>query len=155
MTQATDDKKKYKRPESVLVVIYSKTGHVLMMQRVFPEDFWQSVTGSLEWGENAEQAAKRELKEETGLNADGLINCQYSQQFEIYSIWRDRYQPGVMHNQEHVFLMPLECCEEIQLDPREHRVTQWVSREEAIQMATSHTNIEAIMRWVPDMEANT
>ena len=74
MTQAMDDKEKYKRPESVLVVIYSKTGHVLMMQRVFPKEFWQSVTGSLEWGENAEQAAKRELKEETGLDANGLID---------------------------------------------------------------------------------
>ena len=152
MTQAMDEKEKYKRPESVLVVIYSKTGHVLMMQRVFPEDFWQSVTGSLEWGESAEQAAIRELKEETGLDANGLINCHFSQQFEIYSIWRDRYQPGIMHNQEHVFLMPLESCEEIQFDPREHTETQWVSREEAIQMATSHTNSEAILRWVPEMK---
>jgi dATP pyrophosphohydrolase len=148
-----DDKEKYKRPVSVLVVIYSKTGHVLMMKRAFPEDFWQSVTGSLEWGESAEQAAIRELKEETGLEANGLINCQFSQQFEIYSIWRDRYQPGVMHNQEHVFLMPLEDCEEIQFDPREHTETLWVSREEAIQMATSHTNCEAILRWVPDINA--
>ncbi len=146
-----DDKERYKRPESVLVVIYSKTGHVLMMQRVFPEDFWQSVTGSLEWGENAQQAAIRELKEETGLDADGMINCEFSQQFEIYSIWRERYQPGVMHNQEHVFLMPLDNCEKIQFDPREHSETQWVSREEAIEMATSYTNSEAISRWVPDV----
>tara|TARA_R110002096_G_scaffold125470_8_gene271050 strand:- start:1974 stop:2441 length:468 start_codon:yes stop_codon:yes gene_type:complete len=151
MTQAMDDKEKYKRPESVLVVIYSKTGHVLMMQRVFPKEFWQSVTGSLEWGENAEQAAKRELKEETGLDANGLIDCHYSQQFEIYSIWRDRYQPGVMHNQEHVFLMPLERCEKIKMDPREHCEIKWVTRAEAIQMATSHTNSEAILRWVPEM----
>ena len=144
-----DDKKKYKRPESVLVVIYSKTGHVLMMQRVFPQEFWQSVTGSLEWGENAKQAAARELKEETGLEPHGMIDCQFAQEFEIYSIWRDRYEPGVMCNLEHVFLMPLETCEEIELDPREHSEIQWVTREQAIQMATSHTNSEAILRWVP------
>ena len=146
-----EDNKKYKRPESVLVVIYSKTGHVLMMQRVFPDEFWQSVTGSLEWDEHPKQAAVRELKEETGLSAEGLVDCEYSQEFEIYSIWRDRYAPGVIHNREHVFLLPLNSCQDIQFDPREHSEFRWVTRLEAIQMATSHTNIEAISRWVPDI----
>lgn len=145
-----EDSRHYKRPESVLVVIYSKTGHVLMMQRAFPEEFWQSVTGSLEWDEQPREAAIRELKEETGLDAEGLIDCDYSQEFEIYSIWRDRYGPDVRHNREHVFLLPLADCRDIRFDPREHREFRWVSREEAIQMATSHTNSEAISRWVPE-----
>ena len=142
----------YKRPESVLVVIYSQTGHVLMMQRVFPEGFWQSVTGSLEWDEQPKEAAIRELKEETGLPADGLIDCEFSQQFEIYSIWRDRYAPGITHNCEHVFLLPLEQCSDIKFDLREHSEFRWVDRAEAIQMATSHTNSEAIARWVPEIK---
>jgi len=146
-----EDSRHYKRPESVLVVIYSTTGHVLMMQRVFPEGFWQSVTGSLEWDENPKEAAIRELKEETGLEAIGLIDCEYSQEFEIYSIWRDRYGPDVMNNREHVFMLPLNDCFEIHFDPREHSEYRWVSRDEAIQMATSHTNSEAISRWVPEI----
>jgi len=146
-----ENNKKYKRPESVLVVIYSQSGHVLMMQRVFPDEFWQSVTGSLEWGEQPREAAVRELKEETGLSAEGLIDCEYSQEFEIYSIWRDRYAPGVMHNREHVFLLPVKSCDDIQFDPREHSDFRWVTRAEAIQMATSYTNSEAIARWVPEI----
>ena len=122
-----EDSRHYKRPESVLVVIYSTTGHVLMMQRVFPEGFWQSVTGSLEWDENPKEAAIRELKEETGLEAEGLIDCEYSQEFEIYSIWRDRYGPDVMNNREHVFMLPLNDCCEIHFDPREHSEYRWVS----------------------------
>ena len=149
-----DNKKKYKRPESVLVIVYTKTGQVLMLQRVFPEEFWQSVTGSLEWEEDAQHAAVRELKEETGLDAKGLINCDYSQEFEIYSIWRDRYPPGTFHNREHVFLLPLESSFDVTIDPREHSEYQWVSREEAIQLATSHTNSEAISRWVPEAITN-
>ena len=145
-----DNNKKYKRPESVLVIIYSKTGYVLMMRRVFPKDFWQSVTGSLEWGECPLHAAIRELKEETCLEAVGITDCAYSEEFEIYSIWRDRYQPGVMRNKEHVFLLALNDCDEVKFDPREHCEIRWVSREEAMKMATSHTNVKAISRWVPD-----
>ncbi|MGW8310783.1 MAG: NUDIX domain-containing protein, partial [Thiogranum sp.] len=43
----------YKRPESVLVVIYTASGEVLMLERQQPAGYWQSVTGSLEWGEDA------------------------------------------------------------------------------------------------------
>ena len=57
----------YKRPESVLVVVYTATGKVLLL-RVQPPYFWQSVTGSLRWGEREPRAAAaRELREETGL----------------------------------------------------------------------------------------
>lgn len=143
------DSKKYKRPESVLIVIYSKTGQVLMLRRKFPDEFWQSVTGSLEWGESVQQAAVRELYEETGLDGAGLIDCQTAHEFVIYSIWRDRYAPGVTQNLEHVFLLPVDRCEPIIIDTKEHCEFQWVSREEAIQLATSHTNGEAISRWVP------
>ena len=55
----------HKRPESVLVVVYSADSQVLMLRRHEPPTFWQSVTGSLEWGEQPEQAARRELVEET------------------------------------------------------------------------------------------
>ncbi|MGQ7188150.1 NUDIX domain-containing protein, partial [Escherichia sp. HC-CC] len=50
----------YKRPVSILVVIYAQdTKRVLMLQRRDDPDFWQSVTGSVEEGETAPQAAVR------------------------------------------------------------------------------------------------
>ena len=144
-----EDKNNYKRPESVLVIVHTKTGYVLVMRRVRPDDFWQSVTGSLEWGEQAFDAAMRELKEETGLDGAGLVDCNFSQEFEIYSMWRQRYQPGVTHNIEHVFTLELEDCQEIHIDPREHIEYCWLPRDEAIARASSHTNRHAIVRWVP------
>ena len=42
----------WKRPVSVLVIVYSQDGKVLLLRRKQPDDFWQSVTGSLEWGKN-------------------------------------------------------------------------------------------------------
>ena len=40
--------KRFKRPESILVVIYTRHGDVLLMERTRPAGFWQSVTGSLD-----------------------------------------------------------------------------------------------------------
>ena len=145
-----EEHRKFKRPESVLVLIYTSTGYVLVLRRVFPDDFWQSVTGSLEWGEDALHAAARELFEETGLDATGLVDCGYSQEFEIYSLWRDRYAPGITRNTEHVFALMLDDCVPIRMDKREHLEYEWVSREEAIERVTSYTNSEALVRWVPE-----
>ena len=139
----------YKRPESVLVVVYTRDGKVLVLRRSYPDDFWQSVTGSLEWGEDALPAAKRELFEETGIQGKEVVDCNYSAEFDIYSIWRDRYAPGVTSNTEHVFVLELEEACEIQIDPAEHGEYRWVSKDEAAEIVTSHTNHDAIVRWVP------
>ncbi len=138
----------YKRPESVLVLVYTQASEVLMLRRKYPNDFWQSVTGSLEWDENPQQAAIRELQEETGIAEQVLHDCNFSQNFEIYSIWRDRYEPGVTENQEHVFSLQLADKIDITLDPREHEEYVWLSKQEAVDLAFSHTNQEAIQRWV-------
>ncbi len=139
----------YKRPESVLVLVYTQASEVLMLRRKFPNDFWQSVTGSLEWEEIPQQAAVRELQEETGIAQLELHDCQFSQNFEIYSIWRERYAPGITENKEHVFSLELPEKIDIQLEPREHEEFVWLPKQEATDLAFSHTNQEAIQRWVP------
>ena len=65
-------------------------------------------------------AAARELKEETGLDGHAMVDCNFSQEFTIYSMWRERYAPGVTQNTEHVFTVELDDCQSIQIDPREH-----------------------------------
>jgi len=139
----------YKRPESVLVVVYTRDGDVLMLQRVEPPDFWQSVTGSLRWGESALEAARRELSEETGLAADGLVDCQLSNRFPIVPPWRDRYAPGVDTNTEYVFRIELAQRPAVRLSPREHRDSCWLPRAAAARLASSYTNREAILQCVP------
>ena len=140
-----------KRPESVLVVVYSSDGQVLMLRRHQPPTFWQSVTGSLEWGEQPRQAANRELEEETGLDASALEDCHDSHLFQIYDIWRGRYAEGVTQNREHVFRLAVPQACPITLDALEHAEYEWLPRVAAAQRATSYTNRQAIFDWVPQV----
>lgn len=137
-----------KRPESILVVVHTAEGLVLMLRRVAPNDFWQSVTGSLRWGERANQAARRELQEETGLSSAGrLIDCAYTNRFPIVEPWKSRYAPDVHYNTEHVFRYELQSTEPIALNPYEHTEYRWVPWVEAAQLASSWTDRDAIRRY--------
>ncbi|MFP5504763.1 MAG: dihydroneopterin triphosphate diphosphatase [Gammaproteobacteria bacterium] len=139
----------YKRPESVLVLVHTVAGEVLLLRRRAPDDFWQSVTGSLEWGETPAQAARRELFEETGLaTGDALIDCNTLNRFPILPAWRARYAPDVTENLEHVFRIGFAERPAIRLDPAEHLEYRWLDRDAAAAQATSHTNRDAILAWV-------
>jgi len=163
----------YKRPESVLVVVYARQSQVLLLNRVSPQGFWQSVTGSLNWGESQASAAQRELQEETGIsvggvlkadkyqNADGhivepniLLNHSGINCFPIVSPWRPKYDPEIEYNFEHVFSVYFDIIPIITLSAEEHSEYQWLAKEMAIERATSYTNKKAIKDIVPDLESS-
>ncbi|MGV6988879.1 dihydroneopterin triphosphate diphosphatase [Testudinibacter sp. P80/BLE/0925] len=138
---------RFKRPESVLVVIYATDSQqVLMLQRNDDPAFWQSVSGSLEAGETALCAAKREVAEETGLSAVGLVDCQQSVDFEIFPQFRHRYARDVTHCHEHWFLLPL--AQECEVRLSEHSAYRWVTAEQAVTMAKSWNNAAAIEQFL-------
>ncbi len=100
----TREESRYRRPESVLVLVYTPQAEVLLLERRRPFAFWQSVTGSLEHGETHAAAAPRELAEETGLGGEGQLSFSGRQRvFEIDPRWRHRYPPGVTHNTEYEY----------------------------------------------------
>ena len=137
--------RQYKRPESVLVVIHSRTGEVLLMERREPAGYWQSVTGSLHWGEPPREAAIREVREETGLEvADRLRDGEQTTRFRILPAWRARYAPDVEYNLEHLFLVELPKPCEIRLNPHEHLRFEWLEARHAALRASSYTNQQAI-----------
>lgn len=141
----------YKRPESVLVVVYTIAGEVLLLRRVRPPDFWQSVTGSLRWDETDPLVtARRELTEETGLDGElPIVDCGWSRRFPIKPEWRARYAPGVTENLEHVFRLALPEKRPIVLSAHEHSEYLWLPREQAAELTASWTNRDAILRCVP------
>lgn len=142
----------YKRPESVLVVVHTRGGEVLLLRRREPADWWQSVTGSLEDGETTLRAAQRELREETGLIGDadledaGIVNT-----YPIIEPWRARFAPGVTHNTEHVFRIVVpERFEPAIVPTKEHAEHAWLSKAESLARVTSVTDRDAIRALVPE-----
>jgi dATP pyrophosphohydrolase len=137
----------YKRPESVLVVVFTADQRFLMLRRRRPSAFWQSVTGSLKRGESPRRAALRELVEETGLvvSPAALLDLRHHERFPILPAWRARYAPGVHYNLEHWFAVRLPTARLIRLNPREHLEHRWLNAQRAAVLASSWTNRNAIL----------
>jgi len=136
----------HKIPVSVLVVIYTQDGQVLLMERADAPGFWQSVTGSQDEGETLEQTAIREVREETGLDASQfeLTPWDIETRYEIYERWRHRYAPGVTHNTEHVFGLRLPRPLPVVLAPREHLRYVWLPWDAAAERCFSSSNAAAV-----------
>lgn len=113
---------------------------VLLIKRAEQENFWQSVTGSLEWGETHHEAALRELQEETGLTGFNLRSTGISRRFKILNAWKPRYHPNATYNIETLFYCLLEKPLDVVLNTEEHSEYQWVDIEKAQSQVYSWTN---------------
>lgn len=138
---------RYKQPISTLVVVYTPELDVLLIERADYADHWQSVTGSQEPGESLAQTATRELREETGIDAEafgGVLDWRMRNDFEIFPKWQFRYPPGTTHNTEHVFGLAVPERVPVRLEPREHLRFAWLPWRDAAARCFSWTNRAAI-----------
>jgi dATP pyrophosphohydrolase len=142
----------FKRPESSLVVIYNQDNKVLLLQRDDDAEFWQSVTGSLEYGESPIITAYREVAEETGIVLSPMSrciqDCHTVNQYRIRTQWQHRYPPSVYVNTEYVFAVCVQSPVKIILT--EHTDYQWLDKHMAAARVWSETNRMAIEKFVPE-----
>ncbi len=115
--------------EIVEVVIFRRTPspEFLVLQRSDEEDIyprlWQIVSGSIERGEKAYQAAYREVKEETGLTPLALYNTPITNTFYFYTNDSVNLSP--------VFAAEVRPTDSVILSS-EHREFRWLSRDDAV-----------------------
>lgn len=138
---------RYKIPRSVLVVIHTSDLEVLLLKRADADDFWQSVTGSLDADdEPLTSAAWREVGEETGIAEGTLTDWALENVYDIYPRWRHRYAPHVTRNSEHVFGLLVDVGTPVMTAPREHTAHMWLPWREAADRCYSPSNAEAILQ---------
>ena len=149
----------FKIPESVLVVIHSAAGEVLLLERADMPGHWQGVTGAKDRAdEPLVETAIREVAEETGIVVgsaavprERLVDWQLRNVYDIYPHYLHRYAPGVTRNVEHVFGLCVPRDTAITLAPREHLAWRWLPAPEAADACFSSSNAEAILqlpRWL-------
>ena len=87
------------------VVMLDRDNRVLLFRLVNPRSgntWWATPGGAVEKGESSEAAARRELREETSVDAEGLVG----------PIWIDehwfRSETDLIHQQDRYFLLRVE-----------------------------------------------
>jgi dATP pyrophosphohydrolase len=140
----------FKIPQSVLVVIYTPQRDVLLIERADAPGFWQSVTGSKDFEDEAfASTAVREVMEETGIDAlapgNVLLDWRLENSYQIYLQWRHRYALGVVRNTERVFGLCVPQPLSVVLSPDEHISQIWLPWCDAAERCFSPSNAEAIL----------
>lgn len=117
--------------ELVEVVLFRRNPvpEFLVLQRSDEEDIypglWQLVSGGIEPGEKAYEAALREVKEETGFKPVALYNTPLTNTFYFYTNDSVNVSP--------VFAAEINHQEKIKLS-REHKDFRWLAKEEAVSL---------------------
>ena len=137
----------YKKPISVLVVVHTPALEVLLLERSAHPGYWQSVTGSQEGDESLMDTARREVLEETGLEAGRYILTAWrlTNTVKNFPEWRHRYAPGVTSNLEHVFGLQIPAPLPITVAPGEHLGYRWLPWRQAANECFSWSNRDAIL----------
>lgn len=131
-----------------LVAIRGPALSVLLFQRnARPElalpDFWQGVSGALEPGESFEDAAVREVLEETSIQLESVQATGFEHAFPIKPEWRASYGPEPSYVQEKVFYAVVSESSAPILS-REHKAFRWCSESEALALLSFANNARCV-----------
>lgn len=85
-----DNFKKYPEP-TVGPIIYNEQGEILLIQCPKWADYWHIPGGHIEIGETGEQALKREIREETGLEIDDIEFIGYQDAIEPAGFFKKKH----------------------------------------------------------------
>lgn len=107
------------------IICASPTPRYLLLHRCSPflKGTWQMVTGGIEEGEMAYEAAVREIKEETGITPDQFYSADAVETFYMKMNDKVAFVP--------VFVAFVDEIKPVQLSPHEHDAYEWLPFEEA------------------------
>jgi len=138
-----------RRPYSIQVFLYRRISALefLLFNRVARPDldlpaFWQGISGALEKGESFEDAAIREVPEETALHLHTVTASGFTYNYPIRPEWRVHYGPAPAHVEERVFFAPVAADANPTLS-QEHDEWAWCPISEARQKLSFGRNCDA------------
>lgn len=97
---------------------------LLLQTNIKRDSFWQNVTGSVDPGEEFEQAALREAIEETAIAQDNIGELiPLDMEFNFTDRWGEQVT-------ERVFILECKRVFEPVIDPDEHQAFKWTSAKD-------------------------
>jgi 8-oxo-dGTP pyrophosphatase MutT (NUDIX family) len=121
-----------RRPEEVFVVVRRAGAYLVLHRSPRGGAYWHGVAGALEEGETYAAAARRELYEETGLDAEPVeIAEPYAYRLADEPEFRPFVPPGTEEIVVRSFLVDAPAAWEPRLD-HEHDDYRWCSFDEAL-----------------------
>jgi nucleoside triphosphatase len=131
-------------PEATVgALIVNPRGEVLIVRSNKWHDKHTVPGGHIELGERAEDAIKREVKEETGLNVDSVRLLLVQQ--AIY--------PKDYHKHQHFVFMDYVCLtgdSDVKLDGRELQSCLWIRPEEALKLDMEEYTRNFVVKYLEE-----
>jgi lipoyl(octanoyl) transferase len=126
----------------VKVLVHDGQRVLLLHRKAERGNFWQPITGAIEDGESTLDAARRELREETGHDLEPR-SLDLTQSFMIESHYLESRHPVPVIASEPAFEVEVDSRIPIRIDPLEHDTWGWFTFAEAYER----------IRWSDDREA--
>ena len=126
----------------VKVLVHDGTRVLLLHRKADRGNFWQPITGAIEDGESTLDAARRELREETGHDLEPR-SLELTQSFMIESQYLEARHPAPVIASEPAFEVRVDSRIPIRIDALEHDTWGWFTFAEAYER----------IRWSDDREA--
>jgi len=140
-----------RRPFSVHVFLYRRnpagTYEFMLFLRKPREAFglpafWQGITGALESGETFLDGAKREVREETGLEGMDFHFTGFVAHYPIRTAWRAQFGDGPDHVEERAAYGEVAVDAQPRLS-EEHSGWGWFTAEQAMGLLATGHNLES------------
>ncbi|MCL4437321.1 MAG: NUDIX domain-containing protein [Thaumarchaeota archaeon] len=136
---------RYPEP-TVGALIVNDSGEILLVQSYKWNNFWSVPGGHIELGERAEEAVKREVKEEVGLDVEPVKMLMVQQ--AVY--------PKNFMAPRHFIFMDFLCrtkSSKVKLDEREIQESKWATPEEALQEKLEEFTRNLVEKYLSEKNA--
>jgi|TARA_B100001971_G_scaffold175431_1_gene169050 nucleoside triphosphatase len=140
----SESKQKYPEP-TVGGLILHKSGEILLVKSFKWKDYWTVPGGHIEIGETAENAIKREIKEEVGLDIDSA---------SLLLIQEAIYPKNFNAHKHFIFLdyLCLSKSKDVELDNREIQEYIWMTPEKALKSNLEEFTRNLINRFLSEQK---